>query len=341
MSPLEIARSFSGGRILGRDGRPLVAKRALLTRKSLLLFTPDQVLKLRRPRLIDGYDQEALSTRVGMTSRDRWYLRRMNRGVELGACELRFDESSGRFALVEPSADAEPSDDGEPVLWMRRLPDELRADTRLASGAPQETLHAALEHAMQRLARLHGEAEVHVHPPFGEPTRARARFEAALTRIADRLDPSDRDRLARQTGEWLDELADTLAHRVYERRVRTVHGELRAEHVFLPGPGLRDVVFIDPHDGHDAERALDTAEEVMSFALDLELLIGPERTARVIDVYAGETYDGTLRKVDRFYKRLACLRRVAEALDDGAEPGADQAEVAERVRFFVARALRA
>jgi len=337
MTPAELARAFQEGRFDAPRG-PLVPKRALFTRKSLLLFTPDVVLKLRRPREVDGYDQSLMSVRYAMSARERWLGRQLSPEVYFEDVVLRLDGPGGRCALLPGTGE------GEPIVAMRRLPDGHRADRLLLEGASPDLVRRQLDLAMQQLARFHANAEQHGQPPFGDPGRPKARFEAVMAKLAPALEESERSQLENETLAWLAALLPTLARRVAERRIRSVHGELRLEHIFLPGDALAgslgSVAFIDPNDGPDGERAIDTAEEVMSLAIELDVFIGNEATNRAIETYATHTADATLRKVSRFYKRLACLHRAAEALAEAAEPDVSFEEGTARVRFFIERAQR-
>ena len=334
MNPTALARLFRERQLEGPEG-VLEPRRALLTRKSLLLFTDDLVLKLRRPREAgpyDWHDASAMSVRYMLIARERWFGRQLNEGVYLEDCVLRADPDRDDRVLLHRGFV-----EGEPVVLMRRLPDALRADVLLTEVDPDEG-QRRLEGFLQRLARFHAQAEAHEKPPFGRPERARERFEAFMEIVAPLLEPRERERLEDETGQWLERLAPTFAHRVMERRVRTVHGDLRMEHLFL-GADDRDVALIDPNDDQDSERALDTAEEVMSLALELDQVICRAATDRAIEAYAIATLDVTLRRVARFYKRLGCLRRAAEAFIEGLEPDADQDDAHGRARGFIALAL--
>lgn len=332
MNPTELARAFQDRRFVGPDG-PLAPRRAMLTRKSLLLFSDDLVLKLRRPRLIDGYDQSLMSVRYAMIARERFIGRQLSPEVYLDDCVLRPDSNFDKVILHRGLIE------GEPIVLMRRLPDAQRADRLLLDGLAPEAARPLLERAMVRLARYHANAEHYTDPALADAPRARARLATVLEQVAPALTAAEHERLTRETGEWLDALAPTLLHRVAERRVRSLHGEVRLEHLFLAGRGASEPAFIDPNEGPDEERMLDTAEEVMSLALELDAVLGRELSDRVVDAYAAETADATLRKVARFYKRLGCLRRAAEALVEAAEPEADAAEAQGRARFFIECAL--
>lgn len=336
MNPVELARAFQSGRLVGPKG-PLAARRATITRKSVLLYTDDLVLKLRRPRFVDDQDQSLISVRHALVGRERFIGRHLSPDVYLEDVTLDFDEARDVFVL-QPGWVT-----GEPVVLMRRLPDEQRADHVLLSGIATSRILDQLEMAMQHLASFHANAEFHTEAPYADPATPGRRFEAALERLGAALSEDERTTLVTETSAWLERLAPSFEHRIIERRVRSLHGEIRLEHLFLPGMarvhGRAPVAFIDPDDGPDEGRMLDTAEDVVPLALELEAILGAAASDRVVDAYAGQTGDGSLRKVARFYKRLGCLRRAAEALDEAAEPDADPTEGRERARFFIERAL--
>lgn len=129
MNPVELARAFKDGRITGPGG-VLTPQHAMLTRKSLLLFTPELVLKLRRPRHVDGQDQSLISVRHALAGRERFIGRQLSPDVYLDDVTLSLDEARDMFVL-QPGWVG-----GEPVVLMRRLPDTQRADRVLLSGGP-------------------------------------------------------------------------------------------------------------------------------------------------------------------------------------------------------------
>ncbi len=332
-----LAHAFRLGQIEGPHG-PITAARAMLTRKSLLVMTDTSVLKLRRPRLVDGYDQSLLSTRYGMTARERWLGRQLSPSTYLGDCVIRleFDGDTPVMRLIEGLVE------GEPVVAMRRLPDELRADTLLAT---RNLDPRALDPVVDALVAFHTNAPVHRTEPFGSASRPAERLAQFASNI-DHLWPSEgrRDDFLADTLAHMVAATRTLEHRIMEGRVRDVHGELTLEHLFLDPDAaifasLDDGYAIcDPHDGSDAERALDTGEEIMRLALELELACGRSFADEVVERYASLTMDLTLRRVATFYRRLAAVRLASVMVDEGAdlEGGGDPAEADERARQVLA-----
>lgn len=311
---------------MGPNG-PLVPRKAMLTRRSLLLFTDQLVLKLKRPRVVDGVDQSDMRERYAMVARERWAGEQLNADIYLDEFVLRVDED--RVTMVRGYVE------GEPLVLMRRLPDAQHVETLLAANA-DDVLRRGLEQVVVRLARFHAKSELYTVGPHANDQRPVQRFEQALERIRERIDPAQHEHLARETAEWTTKLMPTFQHRINERRVRLLHGGVRFEHIFVKGLGLPEAAVVDGADAPDAERTGDTAEDIMGLAIEIDAALGVDVSARVVDAYASETADASLRKVARFYKRLACLVRAGEAWNDAADgdPSGD-----ERARFFVRRSL--
>ena len=342
MNPLEIAHAFRAGRVraptppesaLGAGGiqHTIRAERAMLTRKSLLVFTAQSVIKLRRPIEVDGFDQRVPSVRYGMTGRERTVGRRI-------APEIYYDDLVLRVAPPRPG-ESEPVLDlipglveGEPVVAMVRLSEARRADHLLASEWVTPEL---FDPAMVRLAAFHAEADLHPEAPAADPASFAPRVRELVQRLGAIATAAERRHLEQETLGWVDQLAGTLAHRVMEGRIRDVHGELALEHLFIAEDGTPS--FIDPDDGMPEAHVMDTGEEVMRLALELDLLASPAFSDRVIETYASATADGTLRRVSRLFKRLAALRFAADAATAHAESLAatpdDDARA--RARFFL------
>lgn len=316
MDLLGLTRLFREGRVIGPLG-PLVARRAMLTRKSLLLWTGDSVLKLRRPRLVDGFDQDRVSTRYGMTARERWLGRQVSPEVYLGDCALQivFDDSpeGAHIRLVEGLVE------GEPVVAMRALPETHRADLWLAENEAGPALFFPVVSA---LIRGHLAQDAHRQPPFGSAARPAQRLAELAALIPDTIWP-DKEAFVADTASRIEHAQATLAHRVMEGRVRELHGEPHLDHIFFG----RDQVdpdgiaaILDPHDGLDGDRTFDVADDVFALTLPLEMIVGRAFADAVVERYASLTTDHTLRKVATPFRRLAGLRLVVQALREASDP---------------------
>lgn len=316
MDLIGLTRLFREGRVIGPLG-PLVAKRAMLTRKSLVLWTGDSVLKLRRPRLVDGFDQERVSTRYGMTARERWFGRQVSPEVYLGDCVLQlvFDDSpeGAHIRLVAGLVE------GEPVVAMRALPEGHRADLWLAERWIEPPHFFPVVSA---LIRGHLAQDAHRQPPFGSPDRPSQRLAELVSRVPDALWP-DKQAFVADTTSRIDHAQQTLAHRVMEGRVRELHGEPSLDHVFLDlegdGPEGRAAI-LDPHDGLDGDRTFDVADDLFALTIPLEMIVGRSFADLVVDRYASLATDHTLRKVAIIFRRLAALRLVVQSLNEAEDP---------------------
>ncbi|MCC6619757.1 MAG: hypothetical protein IT385_00800 [Deltaproteobacteria bacterium] len=328
MNPITLARAFKSGQVYGPLG-PVRAVAALMTRRSLLVFTRQTTLKLRIPGVVDGLDQSPLSVRIGLADRERAIGRSLAPHAYLDDCGLLLS-SEGELLLVHEVRDAEP------IVATWRQPAERQALALVLAGEVGPT---GFDQTMDALARHHGQA--------GEPRperrwdpRARDHWAAALGRLADAptevITDAERRALADSTDAWLRAMDKVLVHRATERRVRDLHGELSLEHVFLVDPP----VVIDPADVASAdERFADTAEDVMRLAMELDLAGAPELAEAAVARYALSALDARLADVAPFFKRLSAVRVAVDALAEPAPLDGEPDDRHERARAALALAL--
>lgn len=326
LTPEALIGAFRAGRVTGPRG-PLTPSACLVTPRSVLLMTPESVLKLRRPRRWLGLDLTTRTLRTWAVEQELWVGRRAAAHVYLGDASLHWDGVD--YTLVPGLLR------GEPLVAMRRLPDDRRLDHLALAG---DLDVEALRPLLTALAAFHEDApDDRGHTGWSAPDRVATRWRAALAALdiapADVLPPAHRDRLAAETAGWLDELADTLAHRVTEGRVRHLHGALRLDHLYLTDP----VGVIDPLEGDDDAHWGDTAEDLAVTALELDAAGAHALAADALDVYAGLTFDRTLRYVTPLFRRLAAVRRAGEELALAREAADDTEREAlhARARFFL------
>ena len=308
-----VATAFREGRVDGPLG-PLAPMAARLTPRALVLETPGAVLKLRRPRRVLGLDLTTRTLRTWATEQELWIGRRASPHVYLGDASLRWEGE--RFTLVPGLLQ------GEPVVAMNRLDDFGWADLWLASGP---TDAEPLRELLGRVATFHEEAPMHrAYDGWGAPERVPERWREALRALdgppgaEPLLAPEARAYLAEETEGWLEVLAGHLVHRVMEGRIRHLHADLRLEHLHLGD----EPAIIDPGEGDDDEHWGDTAEDVAMIGLELDAAGRPDLAEQALDIYAGQTWDRTLRYVTPLFKRLAAVRRAAaeRALADEGAP---------------------
>jgi len=322
-----LMEAFRAGRFVGQRG-PITPHACVLTRRSLLLFTAGgTVLKLRRPRRLPDTDQRTRTLRTFWAEQELWIGRRAAPHVYLTDCALHWD---GDSYTVVPGILR-----GEPLVAMRRLADEVRADRLVAEGAADVE---ALRPALAMVAAFHEASPVHrVHEGIGRPERTGERWREVLAALAAHpaapIAPEERARLAEETEEWLEACHGHLEHRVTEGRIRQVHGDLRLEHLYLEDP----VALIDPAQAPTDFHWMDTGEELGLLAMELRALGRRDLADAALDVYAGLTLDRTLRYVAPIFERLQALRRALTCLMEAEQEPAEITR--ERARFFVELAL--
>lgn len=307
MTPLELAQAFREGRVSGPRG-PVRALAALLTRRSLLVFTQQTVLKMRLPGEVAGVDQTDHSSRLGMAEHERFIGRMLAPHAYLDDCALQIG-ADNQLRIVADDLEAEP------IVATWRQPAERRADALILDG---DARVESFELAMARLAQFHETAR---EPPMDERARhaerPRERWRAALERLGrlpgEVVSADELRRLGDETEAWLAALDKMLWHRISERRLREGHGELALEHIFLVDPP----VFIDPSDeAASGEAYIDTAEDVMRLGMELDLAVGADFSDGVMQAYARHALDHKLMAVAPLYKRLAAVRVAGEAFAD-------------------------
>ncbi|MCB9737246.1 MAG: hypothetical protein H6745_32090 [Deltaproteobacteria bacterium] len=324
-----ILDAFREGRVHGQRG-PVGVAGALLTPKSLVLFLPHgTVLKLRRPRQVLGVDQTTRSLRVYGAEQELWIGRRASPSVYLADCSLQYDGE--RYEIVPGVLG------GEPLVAMRRLPDEGRLDALVVDPA---TTAETLRPIAALLADFHEGSPLHrAHDDgYGRPERNAERWERALTSLATAPDApltaDEHARLAGETGEWLAACEGHFVHRITEGRIRHAHGDVRLEHLYLEDGGA--AALIDPSEARDELHWMDTAEELGALGMELDAAGRRDLAEEVLDLYAGLTQDRTLRYVTPIFKRLAAIRRAIQLV---AEREEGEVDAAAKARFYVDLAL--
>jgi uncharacterized protein len=230
------------------------------------------------------------------------------------------------------------------AVHMRRLPDAIRADTRLAEGR----LDAGhLRRVAERVARFHAaEAPVDEVARFGMPEHiegnVRENFEQTRDSIGAYLSPAEARELEAWQLELLDEHRDRFVERVRAGRVRDGHGDLRLEHVYLDEDG--SVTIIDCIEFNDRFRFGDVCSDVAFLSMDLAYEGRVDLAERFLAEYARAAGDYDLYGLVDFYESYRAHVRAKVASILAADEGADattRARAAERARRYYLLALAA
>lgn len=260
-----------------------------------------------------------LGIRNTATRRQRWAasVREMALGMRAAPHVYEglwsFDEGAGELSLERT--------DGEPVLVMRRLPNDQRVDRVMASGGAVDRLDGMLE----ALADFHIRATPDADPEGpGSPASVLYGLTGVLAELPTEVDESqppppfdaeDKALLDAQGRAGFLAIEPLLRQRLRAGRVREGHGKLRPEHVFLTAPDAitgRAWSVISPLDESEALRVSDLAAEIATLAVGLDQLGRRDAADYAVSRYAALTYDPSLAEVIGWFKARSALQRASE-----------------------------
>ncbi len=207
-----------------------------------------------------------------------------------------------------------PDGTQEPVVVMRRMPDELRLATLVRSG---EDVDVPLRALARQLAGLHARSERSpaIDAEGSGPALA-ARWSASFATVReydDVVDPGELAVVERMVDRFVAGRTALFDSRVTKGSVVDGHGDLIADDIFcLPdGPRALDCLDFD-----DRLRYVDGIDDAAFLAMDLESLGAPHLADRFLDWYAefaGDPAPASLRHHYVAYRafvraKVACLR---------------------------------
>jgi aminoglycoside phosphotransferase family enzyme/predicted kinase len=273
----------AGGVPFGAGLRPEVAE----THSGLVVLVGDLAYKVKKPIVTDFLDFSTVASREAACAREVMLNSRLAPDSYLGV---------GHF-------DSPQGGDPEPVIVMRRHPDDRRLATMVRRG---EDVAGQLAAIAAILARFH--AGAHRGREVDDEARIEAVGErwrenlAELTRYAagavPGLDAEEVADIERRVGAFLAGRAVLFARRIDERRIVDGHADLLADDIFcLPqGPALLDCLEFD-----DRLRYVDTIDDAAFLAMDLEFLGHPELGAEFLRHYASVAGDDAPESLRHFY----------------------------------------
>lgn len=289
--------------------RPFVAVRE--THIGVVFLVGDRVYKLKKPVRLGFLDFGTRERRVAACLREVELNRRLAPDVYLGVATVS-DVDGGA---------------GEPLVVMRRMPEDRRLSTLVRTGEP---LSGEITRLARLLATFHAGAERGRHVDAeGAVAALSHRWEESFAQVdevgADVVPAAVRAEIATRTRDFLAGRAELFAARLAQRRIVDGHGDLLADDIFLldDGPRVLDCLEFD-----DRLRRLDGLDDVAFLAMDLERLGRPDLGGLLLDRYAefgGDPAPASLRAHYVAYRafvrvKVACLRHA-----QGAEPAADEA----------------
>lgn len=264
------------------------------THTGLVVLAGELAYKIKKPVVTDFLDFSGVAQRERACAHEVALNRRLAPDSYLGV---------GHFEA--------PGAAPEPVIVMRRYPDERRLATMVRGGA-DVTEH--LDAIARVLARFHAEAE------RGPAIDAQARVDAVVARWSENLDELAAYAAAGTCGLDPQSVADTrrlvndfvagrsvlFAGRISGRRIVDGHADLLADDIFcLPdGPVLLDCLEFD-----DQLRYVDVVDDAAFLAMDLEFGGRDDLAERFMARYLHLTGDDAPASLRHFYTAYRAVVR--------------------------------
>ncbi|MEV4129579.1 AAA family ATPase [Nocardia sp. NPDC049707] len=243
------------------------------THTGLVVLCGDRAYKVKKPIATDFLDFSTPELRERACVRELELNRRMAPDVYLGVAHLS-DPTGGT---------------SEPVLVMRRMPDDRRLTNILADpGASSEIsalvgVLAQFHHSARRGAEI---------DRAGTPEALRDRWLALLRTLreqpADLVAPELLARIEAHAMRYLEGRKSLLTRRIAEGRIMDGHGDLQAQDIFDLPDGFR---VLDCLDFDDRLRHVDCLDDIAFLAMDLEFLGHDDLGTRLLDDYQRVTGD--------------------------------------------------
>ncbi|MGY4103095.1 bifunctional aminoglycoside phosphotransferase/ATP-binding protein [Nocardia sp. R16R-3T] len=262
------------------------------THTGVVVLCGDRAYKWKKPIATDFLDFSTPELRERACARELELNRRMAPDVYLGIAHLS-DPTGG------------PS---EPVLVMRRMPDDRRLNHLLADPAAGGSEIPAL---VRVLAQFHHTARRGPEiDRAGTPEALRDRWQALLRTLraqpADLVAPELLARIEERAMRYLEGRRSLLARRIAEARIVDGHGDLQAQDIFDLPDGFR---VLDCLDFDDRLRHVDCLDDIAFLAMDLEFLGHDELGTSLLDEYQRVTGDSAPASLRDHYIAYRALVR--------------------------------
>ncbi|HTY29481.1 MAG TPA: AAA family ATPase [Mycobacterium sp.] len=282
------------------------------THTGLVFLVGDRAYKVKKPVVTDFLDFSTLDRRETACAHEVLLNRRLAPHSYLGIAHF-----------------TAPGGLPEPVIVMRRHPDERRLATLVRRGEPVEAHLSAIALVLSRF---------HASASRGREVDAQARVDAVTGRWQENLSELERyagglvpgldlqtvDETRRLAIDFIAGRSVLFARRIAERRIVDGHADLLTDDIFCldDGPELLDCLEFD-----DTLRYVDAIDDAAFLAMDLEYLGRPELGAHFIETYARMADDDAPASLRDFYiayravvrAKVDCVRYsqgVACAADD-------------------------
>ncbi len=264
------------------DPHPLIAE----THTGMVFLVGDRAYKVKKPVVTDFLDFSTLERRERACSHELALNSRLAPGSYLGIAHF-----------------TAPGGLPEPVIVMRRHPDERRLASLVRSGQP---VHDQLAAVALVLSRFHAVAargrEVDAQ---GRVDAITQRWQENLTELAryaggvvPGIDPDEVAEIGRLAIDYIAGRSVLFARRIGGHKIVDGHADLLADDIFCldDGPALLDCLEFD-----DQLRYVDVIDDAAFLAMDLEFLGRPDLGAMFLDSYTRVAEDDAPSSLRDFY----------------------------------------
>lgn len=262
------------------------------THTGLVILLGERAYKVKKPVVTDFLDFSTPESREQACAHEVALNSRLAPASYLGVGHFEFP----------------PGGPPEPVIVMRRHPDEQRLATMVRRG---DDLSAELTAIAAILARFH--ADAHRGPDVDDQARVeavRARWQenlAELSRYAGGrgqpamvpgLDADEVAEISCRVEDFIESHGAFFTRRIADGKIVDGHADLLADDIFcLPdGPALLDCLEFD-----DTLRYVDAIDDAGFLAMDLEYLGRPDLARLFLDRYRGLAHDDAPESLQHFY----------------------------------------
>jgi aminoglycoside phosphotransferase family enzyme/predicted kinase len=285
------------------------------THLSRVFLGPRDVYKFKRPVNLGFVDFTTRGARKDACEAELALNRRLAPDVYLDVLCLwhqghATDAPTAHDEWLHETAPADPQQDHEWLVHMRRLPDATRADVLLAKG---DLGLEEVDQIASMLVRFHRTARCDRHTTeFGRKSCIEGNVEENFQQIAPDLSrylrPEEAQRLFAAQRGFLAEHGALFEARCQAGRVRDGHGDLRLEHLYREG---RDGSFlaIDCIEFNERFRFADVCADLAFLVMDLAHHGRRDLAERLVLRYALESGDyGRYRLLDFYVSYRATVR---------------------------------
>ncbi|WP_254699190.1 bifunctional aminoglycoside phosphotransferase/ATP-binding protein [Rhodococcus sp. SGAir0479] len=241
----------------------------------MVFLLGERVYKAKKPIRTDFLDFRTRAARRAVCAREVELNRRLAPDVYLGVVELG-----------DPDGAAEA---GEPLVVMRRMPEDARLSTLVDAGGCEDLVGTIAGLVARFHARARRGPDVDAE---GTTAAVRRRWQNNLRETRDLgsavLGDDRLGRIERQVLRYLDGRAPLFTARIDAGRIVDGHGDLLADDIFrLPdGPRILDCLEFD-----DRLRYLDGIDDIACLAMDLEYLGRADLAALLFERYTAAATD--------------------------------------------------